>query len=501
MSYNSKILDRYLNYYDMVETGLLNEYNRNSTILEMSFLKYNQMIDDINTKLYIESGTFEDADYLYQEAEEQATKEQVGPIKTIINAVSRFLTMILNKIKAFIGILPEEKITVEKTDVENLNLIQKHIAGFKEGVDKIKQKDFLGGAASIGRAAIPELLAVGAVAGTVILSKQKLDDDCNIVSTVAINLLDIVKKIENFMNSNPITSAILSSFQTAIDKLKSFATSISQTVTRLIAGVGKNNENIDVTKLKDAGTGAPVKGNDQNQPTNNAPKSQPQENNSGNVEYPPAVVGKKEVVPVDKNKTSGSNNPNPTPPANGNKNQTPPQNNKGKGGGKASVHDIQNNKQLPPPSASPAVVNQNPKPPKSGGGQAQIPQNKKNKGLPGPGQTSSNGAPYKAPKRKQKQMVAAASYNDYDYDSDSFFENYDNDYTNYDDSYDRYNSYYENYGDNYYNDDYENYDNYEENYYDDSYDNYDSYYEGYEDNYDNDDSYDDYDNDYSEYDF
>ena len=464
MSYNSKILGRYLDYCDKIETGLMNDCNRNLTILEMVQLKYNQTIDDINTKIYVESGSFDDADYLYQEAEEQAAKEQVGPIKAVINAFTRFITFLVNKIKSLLGILPDEQITVDKTDVENLGIITKHINGFKDGIDKIKNKDFVGGGLALASAAIPELLAAGAVAGTIVLSKSKLTEDCNLVTKFTTNILDVLHKIQSFIDSNKIIQATLTKISDGIKNVQKFVTDASTTVTNLISGIGKNNENIDVTKIENA---KPSQGhhNPPKPQASNANSNQPQ-NNKGTVQNPPAVVGKNEVVPVDRNKTAGSNNPTQTPPGNLNNNSN--------GSGRASVHDVRGNsrKQLPPPAATGAVAQHQTPPPKSGSGQ-----------------TSAKGTPYRSPQKQKQANYVAASYNEYDYDDDSFFENYGvNDYDNYD--YDDYTSYestsydneydydddsfFENYG----TDDYD-YDNYD---YDDDYTSYES--ASYDDEYD-----------------
>ena len=78
-------------------------FNKLFAMLEMVDMRLELNKEAAEYKVLKESGTYEDLQYLYTEAENEANQEKQGIIQTIINAVKSVISAISNGIKNFFG--------------------------------------------------------------------------------------------------------------------------------------------------------------------------------------------------------------------------------------------------------------------------------------------------------------------------------------------------------------------------------------------------------------
>ena len=85
-----------------------------SARMDLQFARYNVMLEMIDQKLDLnkkaaelkvleESGTYDDLEYLYMEAENEAGQEKTGVIQSICNAIKTVIQSISNAIKNFVN--------------------------------------------------------------------------------------------------------------------------------------------------------------------------------------------------------------------------------------------------------------------------------------------------------------------------------------------------------------------------------------------------------------
>ena len=237
---NSNAISKQWEYWGKVDAKLFNEASRLDTILEMTQLKYNQTIDDINTKIYVEGGTFDDASYLYTEAETETNAKTGNIFMKFIDTVKKIFTGLITKIKSTMGMLPDEDIEVKKQDAEHVNIITSHFQKIAHAFDLAKQKDFVGAAKQLGLALIPELAVI---AGVVVLKKSDLLNKCDLLSKVSNKAISILGDIKAFLDKNPLFAAL----KPAVNALKEFAQKGVELANNLFSGIhkGKDEEGND----------------------------------------------------------------------------------------------------------------------------------------------------------------------------------------------------------------------------------------------------------------
>lgn len=72
------------------QSRAINEINKGFALLEMVNMQYEQMCNDAEFKVLEESGTYDDLEYLYKEAEEATNEQSQGVIAQIWNALVKF---------------------------------------------------------------------------------------------------------------------------------------------------------------------------------------------------------------------------------------------------------------------------------------------------------------------------------------------------------------------------------------------------------------------------
>lgn len=231
---NSNAISKQWMYWEKVDAKLLNDASRYSTLLEMTQLKYNQTINDINTKIYVEGGTFDDASLLYTEAEAETDAKSKNIFMKFIEAVKNLFGGVMKKIQSLLGMLPDKDVEVKKEDVEHANIITKHFQKIAAAFDKAKNKDFLGAAHDLGLAILPEL---SVIAGVVILKKSDIINKCDFLNKVCNKAVSILNDILNFIKSHPVAQPL----KGAVEALKGFAQKGLNIASGLFASIHKEN--------------------------------------------------------------------------------------------------------------------------------------------------------------------------------------------------------------------------------------------------------------------
>ena len=180
---------------------------------DLQFARYNVMLSMIDQKLDLnkkaaelkvlkESGTYEDLEYLYTEAENEANQEKTGVIQSVVNAIKNVLKSISNAIKNFVGGKrdPNEIIEVDSNEWDNSN---KLISGWNKVTSALNQSDDKNGnKVKAVIAAVGGLLGSIAIVkgGNIVYKKVKYGDIKNQVTKID----EIQQSITNFLNNSII---------------------------------------------------------------------------------------------------------------------------------------------------------------------------------------------------------------------------------------------------------------------------------------------------------
>lgn len=151
-----------------------NEWNKLSTLFEMTSMQLDQMRNDAEMKVFEESGTYDDLDFLYQEAENETTAQNQNIFQKIIQWFKNIFTAIGNKVKSFLGNKnPEEEVEVPVEVIEKVGAIEKAHSEMSVGFAKIRNGDFTGAFNILNAVKIPALVAAGAIGTGVAIKKMK----------------------------------------------------------------------------------------------------------------------------------------------------------------------------------------------------------------------------------------------------------------------------------------------------------------------------------------
>lgn len=85
----------------ILEMELDNQYEKLSMLYEMSLMELNQIKKDLELKVFKESGTYDDLEYLISEAEEQAGQDQKNILSQILDWFSRAIQKMVTSIRNF----------------------------------------------------------------------------------------------------------------------------------------------------------------------------------------------------------------------------------------------------------------------------------------------------------------------------------------------------------------------------------------------------------------
>lgn len=141
--------------------------------------KHDAMIKQADAKIMTESGTLDDLEMLYQEAEEETQQAKKGVLKTICGAIKSFFTNIWNWIQKNIlkrDIDPNGESEIDKNALEKANIISKSWNAVTGMIDGIKTKSFdkvKANAPGVAKVALAAASVAGAATGAVVLVKKK----------------------------------------------------------------------------------------------------------------------------------------------------------------------------------------------------------------------------------------------------------------------------------------------------------------------------------------
>ena len=187
--------------WEMEHEKMFNIYDRLSSMYEMARLENAQLMRDIETKIYVEGGTFEDMEYLYTEAEEQMGDKQVGLLSKIIGWIKKFIKGLRDKIMSLFGKGEDTDVEVPKEQMGMIDKIIQHFNNIKAAFSKILSGDVIGGAGDlIGAAAFEFTVAAGAVA-FITIRKSKLKDKFEAINKINATIDSAVDKVDNFIKT------------------------------------------------------------------------------------------------------------------------------------------------------------------------------------------------------------------------------------------------------------------------------------------------------------
>lgn len=251
---------------------------------ELQFARYNTMLEMIDQKLELnkkaaelkvleESGTYEDLEYLYTEAENEAGQEKTGVIQSICNAIKTVIQSITNAIKNFFNknkTNADAQVEVDATEYDNSNKLI-------NGWGKVKSALNLPDNNSDKFTKI--ITAVGGLVGSFVVvqgankvyKKVKYGD----VQDKSTKIDEINKEIMNFVN-NSVLGKMANAAKDLLGKFSDVLNPVQKLINKIkdiLVGLG-----VKITKPKSGADN--TEGNDDNSGNNNG-NNEPA-NNTGN---------------------------------------------------------------------------------------------------------------------------------------------------------------------------------------------------------------------------
>lgn len=216
-----------------------NEWNKLSTLFEMTSMQLDQMRNDAEMKVFEESGTYDDLDFLYQEAENETTAQNQNIFQKIIQWFKNIFTSIGNKVKSFLGNKnPEEEVEVPVEVVEKVSAIEKAHSEMSVGFAKIRNGDFTGAFNILNAVKTPALLTASAV---VTIKKMKKGE--------ADGLMQRLNKVKENVEAqfNGLTSMLLGikdvnkqkAAKSALNPIQKFMSLVNNVISAIFSAIKK----------------------------------------------------------------------------------------------------------------------------------------------------------------------------------------------------------------------------------------------------------------------
>lgn len=220
--YNSKRVDykALVSNWEKEDAYLGNKLDRLFTMYEMAQCETEQIHRDIETKIYVEGGTFEDLDYLYTEAEEQNNEKKVGLLTKIINFFKGLIDKIKKKISSLFDNDDDIDVEVPKEQLGMIEKIIEHFNKIKAAFSKIISGNILSGLGDLLGAAKFEFAAVGSVAAIVTLRKSKLKEKYKVLQNINDTIDKCMTSIDGFMKKNIKEGGVLDKLITGAKTLR-----------------------------------------------------------------------------------------------------------------------------------------------------------------------------------------------------------------------------------------------------------------------------------------
>lgn len=224
------------------EASLENEYSKLSTLFEMTTLQGEQMVRDAELKVFSESGTYDDLEFLFQEANEETDAKQKNIILKLIDVIRSMITSAKNAIVNFFKKgNKEQECEVPKEAVEKVSVINKLVNQVQTGISKIQNGDWSGAGDILKGISIPVVGAGAVGAGAVAVVKMKkgdADKHNQKLNSVLDKITGWLKTIETKLG--PLKDTAIA--KSICDKIKSFQSLVQKVSEMFMTGV-KNASN------------------------------------------------------------------------------------------------------------------------------------------------------------------------------------------------------------------------------------------------------------------
>lgn len=153
---------------------LENKFDRAMTIANIIALEHEQVMRDIENKIFIENGSMEDMEYLYLEAENENSDKEKGILHKIIKFIKNIITKIGNKINELFSGGEDKEIKVDKTQLGFIDKVVNHFSEIKAAFNMVISGNVTGGCEKIMQTCKIEFSVAVASAVLIGIRKSKL---------------------------------------------------------------------------------------------------------------------------------------------------------------------------------------------------------------------------------------------------------------------------------------------------------------------------------------
>lgn len=153
---------------------LENKFDRAMTVANIIALEHEQVMRDIENKIFIENGSMEDMEYLYLEAENENSDKEKGILHKIIKFIKNIITKIGNKINELFSGGEDKEIKVDKTQLGFIDKVVNHFSEIKAAFNMVISGNVTGGCEKIMQTCKIEFFVAVASAALIGIRKSKL---------------------------------------------------------------------------------------------------------------------------------------------------------------------------------------------------------------------------------------------------------------------------------------------------------------------------------------
>lgn len=229
----------------IAEASLNNEFERLSTLFEMTELKHQQSIRDAELKVLVESGTYDDLEYLLEAEAAETGEQKQGILSKILDVISSIFSSIRNAISSFFSknVEPDKMVEVDNQTIADHEVIKKIQAAWNAVETNFKAGNYVEAAKAAGKIVLPAAAAAagGAAAGAVVatgVKQMKAQDVSNMIKD-AEGLSNKVNVLVDFAKSvvGKIAENVSGDAKKVFDKVKSIGDWIKKHISALISKV------------------------------------------------------------------------------------------------------------------------------------------------------------------------------------------------------------------------------------------------------------------------
>lgn len=232
-------------------SGISLEIAKYRTMLEMVDMKFETDLKEADVKVFKESGNYDDLEYLYEEASNEASEKKNNIIKKIINAIRNLFGKLSNFIKTKILKKPVSgEVEVDQSDIDNANAAKNVFGAVKSGLNAIKdgatEHPWIVGGSIVTGSALAALVGFNVKKASGKKVKKSADEVKQLGNmldeTISQPIQQLMTKFESFKNGkNPIVTKVLEE----IDKFGNKVTSVVTSISSKLTGVSTQEDSTD----------------------------------------------------------------------------------------------------------------------------------------------------------------------------------------------------------------------------------------------------------------